>query len=209
MPYGQLKRYNELPKYETKQYSQQVRTNVVNEAIKQYPILKNIDFKFAFTPKQKSIGGIEFWPAGETGTSNYPRPKEIPQGQIGVQIFNDTVRPIDVLGDIASHHMIYTDPVMKNLYGKFINSMTPEQKNKLRMDYEYSIKNHNERRPFEQWAEISRLPGYFRGYTFGQWPDDFNSKVFTKDQIKLFDEVRSYLGITNLPSLQKNNLGQK
>ena len=188
--------------------NQRIPKGVVEEAIEQYPILKNIGIKssYSYNPKQKVYGGLEFWPADETGTSDYPRPKEIPTGQIGVQIFNkDNVRPIDVLGDVASHHMIYNDPTMKQYYNQFLDSMTPAQKERLKGDYQHAVENQGEKRPFEQWAEISRLPGYFRGYTFDQWPEDFTSKVFTEDQIKLFDEVRSYLG---LPA-KKTSLYQK
>lgn len=41
----------------------------------------------------------------------------------------------------------------------------------------------------------TRLPAYFRGYTFDQWPSDFTSKVFTPEQIQIFDNVRKYLGV--------------
>jgi hypothetical protein len=170
--------------------------NVFEQAVRQYPILQKLGVKGVYTGGTGKYGDIESWQPGEPGIAGYERPKDIPLDTFGVQVFGGgKTKPIDVLADVASHHLINTDPEIKGYYQEFKSSLTLEQKEKLQRDYQYDKENSGETRPFDQWAEQSRLPAFFRGYTFKQWPDDFNKKVFTPDQIKLFDKVRKYLGV--------------
>lgn len=164
--------------------------NIVAQAKKEFPVLSGLDIMYKTTPKANS-GFLEFWPGDESGTPEYPRPKEFPLGKAGVEIYDLNTRPIDVMGDVASHQLIYTDPKMKGYYQQFTQSMTPEQRARLQAQYEWAQKNENEQRPFEQWADRSGLPGYFRGYPFQQW--DKADELYTPEQIKMFDEMMVYL----------------
>jgi len=170
------------------------KQSVVDQAVNQYPILKNLN-----VVGQQSIGQqpykLEFWPPGETGSQDYQRPQNIPINSIGVQIFDKSVTPKDVLADITSHYLINNDKTVKNLYNQFKSSITKDQQERLKNDYKWAQTNENESRPYNQWLEQTRLPAYFRGYTFDQWPNDFNQKVFTKEQFKIFDKLRNYLGV--------------
>ncbi len=167
---------------------------VVERAKKKFPILGKLNVKGVESIGQQDYM-LEFWNENDSGSEEEPRPEGIPQGSIGVQIFDKKTKPIDVLADVTSHYLVNNDPTVKKLYNQFKNSLTPEQEERLKKDYEWAKKNEGETRPFEQWKEQVRIPAYFRGYTFKQWPDSFNKKVFTKDQIELFNKVRNYLGI--------------
>jgi hypothetical protein len=95
------------------------------------------------------------------------------------------------MGDVASHHLRYTDPVVKRAYDQFEQSLTPEQNARLKEQYQYAKKNEGETRPFDQWREHSGLPGYFRGYAFQQW--DQPEQLYTPEQLKSFDAMMNYL----------------
>lgn len=155
-----------------------------------YPILNKHNLRFTRNNRE-NMGFLEFWPADETGTPERPRPKDIPVGEIGVELLSEKTRPIDVLGDVVSHHLVNVDPTLNAYYKKFEESLTDEQKNRLKSQYRWAIEKEGETRPFEQWYQRSGLPGYFRGYAFEQWerPEEF----YTKSQMKMFDEMMGYL----------------
>ncbi len=169
--------------------------NSVQAAVAQFLALRNLGLHSAV-----SLGAepykLEFWDKADPGSVKEPRPDSIPLGAIGVELFNKHVKPISVLADVASHYMIHTDPTMKRYYQQFLKSVTPEQLARTHTDYKWAQKNLGETRPYAEWLQKTRLPAYFRGYTFGQWPEDFTSRVFNKQQIELFDQVRKYLGVT-------------
>lgn len=174
--------------------------NVIDQAINQYPILKQMGLTGVMTNAPGKYGGIESWPAGETGEPGYERPKELPLNQFGVQVFSSggvggPIKPIDVLADAVSHNLVKTDPQLKKYYGNFIDSLTEQQYRKLEQDYAYDVNKYQEKRPLFDWATQSRLPAYFRGYTFNQWPDEWNKQFYTPDQINILNKTRDYLGI--------------
>jgi len=169
--------------------------DVGQAAVSKYPILAKYQLKSVV-----SLGAqpykLEFWEPNDPGNSVEPRPEEIPMDSIGVQIFSDTVRPIDVLADVVSHYMRIHDPQMKDYYQQFVDSLTPEQKDRLKTDYVWAQKHEvTSPPPYDIWVQRVRLPAYFRGYTFRQWKNSFNRKVFTTNQIALFNKVRIYLGL--------------
>lgn len=174
------------------------REKVIEQAKQRYKVLREMGLVGVYTDAPGKYGDIEAWPPEEAGTADYKRPEGIPLEKFGVQVFNSgKTKPIDVLADVASHHLVYTDPTMIGYYQQFKDSLTQQQKNGFKEDYQHAIKYEGETRPFDTWLEVSRLPTYFRGYTFNQWPEEFTSKVFTPDQIKLFNQVRDYLGVNN------------
>lgn len=163
---------------------------LMQQAQAQYPILQGLGLQYKYNPGGGQ-GFLEFWPGDEPGTPTSPRPKEFKPGQLGLEVFDPKTRPIDILGDVVSHHLINTDPIVKDYYEQFKSSMTPEQQYRLRDQYQYAQKYEQERRPFAQWKERSGLPGYFRGYAFQQWENA--EELYTPDQIKLFDAMTTYL----------------
>jgi hypothetical protein len=160
------------------------------QALQQYPILRDFGVVGGYG---KGPGYMEFWPPGEGGGPNTPRPDYLPMDKPGVEVRSSDARPIDVLGDVVSHHMVYEDPTIKQHYQDFKDSLTPDQMDRLQRQYNHAVQNSGEDRSYEEWADRSGIPGYFRGYAFKQWPDDFNQIAYTPEQRQKFDQMMSYL----------------
>jgi hypothetical protein len=163
---------------------------VTQRAQEEFPVLGGLGLSYVENPKE-GAGYLEFWPAGEPGTLPYPRPQGIPQGKAGVEVRSSQTRPIDVMGDVASHHMIEADPYVKGYYKDFEKSLEPWQRERLREQYEYSRQHFGEDRSFDAWLEMSGLPGYFRGYPFDQWEDP--ARMYTPGQMEGLDDMMAYL----------------
>lgn len=175
--------------------------NLMDQAKTQYPILNNYDIKYKEN-FGRGQGYLESWPPGETGSTELPRPSEFGANDFGLEVYDKTTRPIDILGDVVSHHLVNVDPVLKNTYKNFISSIEPWQENILKEQYSHAKEKYGENRPFDDWKEISGLPAYFRGYPFQQW--DNSEHLYTKDQIKNLDEMMKY--VANKPSSQNYTL---
>lgn len=166
--------------------------NLLDQAKQQYQVLRNMDIAYADNP-QEGKGYLEFWPPNEPGAPESPRPQSIPLGKPGVEVYRGDTRPIDILGDVVSHHLINTDPKISSYYDKFRQSLNPSQQTILKEQYLHARDREGERRPYDQWLTMSGLPSYFRGYAFQQWPQQNIDKYYTPEQIKMFDEMGSYL----------------
>lgn len=150
-------------------------------------------------PNEKMIkdAGLESWPIGEEG-GEIPRPRGLPISRGGIQINPERlVSAKDAVGDWAGHIANNPDeptfdPKLADIYSRFVQSLDPKF---LKDRYEYDVANEGENRPFATWASSSGIPALFRGYTFDQWPDEFNNKVFTAKQKRIMDEARSHLGM--------------
>ena len=158
----------------------------VEQAETEYPILAETGVAYSLHPKAGSRK-LEFWPSDEIGEANSPRPSEIPMGKPGVEILDSTVRPIDILGDVVSHHLVKSDPAMKAYYEQFTGSLQPDQRTRLREQYQYAQEHEGEVRPYETWEAMTGLPGYFRGYPFQQWTD--TDVLYTDAQRAMLDAM--------------------
>jgi hypothetical protein len=169
----------------------------------QYPYLQDKNLRVAYNPDRKQ-GMLEFYPPQEVGSEQYPRPEQFPIDKFGVDIRSPMTRPIDVLGDYVSHYGIYTDPVLMASYKEIEKSLTGEQKDFLKRQYEdykrgYFINEsgdkvslgEKEKGTFEEWLDRSGLPGFYRGNIFNQWED----KYYTPRQLELFKKAKQYLGV--------------
>lgn len=165
--------------------------NVFQQAVNQYPIIGKHGIKSKDSHGARD-GYLEFWPPGETGSPEYPRPKEFGDSP-GVEIYREDTTPLDVLGDVTSHWLIDKDPIVSKYYSDFQSSLTPDQRARLRGQYEHAKQNFGEARQYEDWEKVSGMPGYFRGYPFKQWPDDFNKKAYSPEQMKSLDAMMQYL----------------
>lgn len=159
-----------------------------------YPYLADKDIAYKYSPKE-GRGFLEFYDPQEPGSPEYPRPKELPLGKVGIEVFDPKTKPIDILADYVSHYGVEKDPYLSELYKQFSSSMNPAQRQRLQEQYKYYQEHpeYKEQRPYEQWEKASGMPGYFRGYTFNQW--DNPQDKYTAQQIQLLDQVRKYLGI--------------
>lgn len=169
-----------------------VNPDIWAQAMQQYPAIRNLGINHVITI-QPNHGYLEYWPPGETGAPDFPRPKDLPANAPGLQILRQDTKPADVAGDITSHYLVSHDPVIKQYYHSFVSSLTDSQRQKLKDDYKYAQDKEGEKRPFNEWATTTRLPAYFRGYAFQQWPQSFNDQFYTKDQKSMFDNMMKYL----------------
>ena len=167
-------------------------TTLLSKAEEQFPYLKGKNINVVVNPNSKIGGKLEFYNEEEEGAGDTPRPKEIPLGQIGIEVRDTNIRPIDVLGDYVSHYAVYNDPKLKPLYNQFIKTI-PERQQRER--YNYAVNNFGEDRPYKVWKEMAGDPGMFRGYVFDQFPKEEFDKIYSPDQIALLNKVKEYLGI--------------
>jgi len=177
-----------------KQQDQSIGESLFEASKEQFPYLADKNLAFKYSPGS-GRGFLEFYGPDEEGSPEYPRPKEIPMGQVGVEVFDPKTRPMDILADYVSHYGVEQDPYLKERYQQFISSFTPEQLQRLQEQYQYAQQHPDfkESRPYEQWAASSGIPAYFRGYTFDQWKD--SQDIYTPQQLDLLNQVRQYLGI--------------
>jgi hypothetical protein len=159
----------------------------------QYPALSDVQFGLVNTPSANSDGNmLESWPQGEPGAPDYPRPAGLPINEFGVQVFDQGTTPRDLAADIVSHYLVNTDPHLSPDYQAFVDSFnTPEGQDRLRQDYSWARQNAGERRPMREWAVTDRIPAYFRGYVFDQWPG--SGKSFSPEQLAALDRMKAYV----------------
>jgi len=165
------------------------------QAQKEYPYLANKDIAFKYSPNPADERMLEFYHPEET-----ERPQYMPAGKVGIEVFSPKASPLDILADYVSHYAVGTnaqgqpiDPKLQALYQQFQNQLSPAT---LPDRYYYHVKNLGETRPYEQWLESTGLPELFRGYTFKQFgPEEEAKKMYTPEQLKTLDQVRSYLNV--------------
>lgn len=169
---------------------------LMDQTKQEFPILNKYDIQYKFVPGGRSGSEdsmLESWPPGETGAEDFKRPGEFPVGKFGVEVFDPKTRPLDVLADVVSHHLINVDPKIKQFYSDFVSSITPHQEEILKDQYQYAKEREGEKRSFDQWKKMSGLPAFFRGYPFQQWPAEFNQHSYTSTQRAKLDEMMAYL----------------
>ena len=165
--------------------------DVFAQAKTQWPVLNNPNIYYKYTPRSgENVPYLEAYPPGEGGAPDSPRPSQFPMDKYGIEVYKQTTRPIDVLGDVVSHFLRNTDPTVKKYYSDFERSLTPDQTARLHQQYQYETQR-GEKRPYDEWYQQSGLPAYFRGYAFQQWPDAH--KYYTQDQIQMFNQMMQYL----------------
>ena len=167
---------------------------LLETAQKEYPYLSGKDIAYKYSP-QEGRGFLEFYDPQETGSPENPRPKELPLGKVGIEVFDPKTKPIDILADYVSHYAVEQDPYLAKQYEQFAKLMGPEQRQRLQEQYQYYQQHpdYKEQRPYQEWEKASGMPGYFRGYTFNQWPD--SAKMYTPEQLNTLNAVKKYLGI--------------
>lgn len=165
---------------------------VWEQAQHDYPRLRSLPVDYLRTPRA-GAEKLEAWPPGEIGTPARPRPRQFAGDRYGVEVYSQHVRPIDILGDVVSHFMVNTDPTIKDIYNRFGRSLTSQQRDRLRSQWQWSQHHEHERRPFDQWLTAAGLPAYFRGHAFQQWPEQQTRGWYTSEQLQMFDQMMEYL----------------
>lgn len=156
--------------------------SIADQAYEKYPKLKDYGFNFiAPTDGAKSDGRyLETYPADERDN---PMP-----GKPTIQQFDPSMTGEDFMGETL-HILPKIDPYVGAIRQQFIDSMTLPQRQKLMDQYDYAKKNFGEKRPYDQWENMSGTDAWFRGHLTGQFPDD----VYEPAQLQMFDNLRNYL----------------
>lgn len=157
------------------------------QAMRAYPAMRDMGLQYKQSP-QTNDNILEYWPQGETGDTDYPRPPEFDINRPGIELYGNKASALDVLGDAVSHGLRETDPVIHKYYEDFQKSLTQKQNTMLGSQYD-EARAQGETRPFTEWVETAGLPALFRGYAFKQWPED----IYTTHQKKKFDTMMQYL----------------
>jgi hypothetical protein len=165
--------------------------SLMDQAKQQYPILNNYDIGYKYSEGRAPFM-LESWgPGMSESIPGVNRPKEFPNDKLGIEVFDPKTKPIDILGDVVSHHLVKTDPKIKGMYEDFTKSIEPWQEDILHEQHEYAKKSYGEDQSYEDWKNVAGLPAYFRGYPFKQW--DNSENMYTKDQMKNLDGMMNYL----------------
>jgi hypothetical protein len=197
------KRYMELKRQASdgvKKNSNVSAGNVVDQAVAKYPKLKSLNPAGLMSTDTEDNGNmLEHWSPGDMGTSKRPRPKELPTDRVGIQVFNSKTTPDDVAGDIVSHRLVNTDPKISGTYKQFKESLTPKQKEFLRGDYDWEVKETKKSGsdappPFNEWLDRVGAPAALRGYAFNQY-DARTQKGFgyTDEQKGYLNKIKNYV----------------
>ena len=163
--------------------------NKYDTAKKMYPILKNYPYNIVETLDENSPYYLEHFPPEEVGSLENPRPKNLPIGEYGLQIFKD-VRPEDIAGDIISHHIINKDKYLSKKYEEFKKLISKED---MLNRYNYHKNNLGENRDFNNWSERTGYPELLRGYVFNQFDKKTKDNLYTLEQKKVLDSIKNYI----------------
>ena len=167
---------------------------LLEQARSLYPYLRGANLSLVETPDRMDDRKLEYWAPGDAGWDwrgkHYDRPPELPSDTHGIQVFHDT-RPIDILADYVSHAAVNNDPILRDLYKQFSNSVSEDT---MKDRYAYHRDQRGETRPYQEWKDATGLPELFRGYTFDQFGDGA-SALYTQKQLDILDKVKSHLGI--------------
>lgn len=165
-------------------------TKLYNDALAQYPFIA------AHAPTVvlgKGDGYAETYPIGETGkplgNGMFSRPDSLPINKLGIEIYKPSeFTAKDLVGEV-----LHGDPVANETRAKLLESLTPEQLDKLKfhaLDYEESIKQGMP----EELALNNLADSALRGYVLNQFPDEVNKDIgYNKQQKELFKSLEDYM----------------
>ena len=169
----------------------------LSRVLKEWPRLQQYDWNVIDSTRTApdDMRRIEFYPPEE---SRNPAP-----GRPTVEVFDPRLRGEALSGPLAGdmlHYLPKVDPAWKKLRQSFSNSLTPRQREIDQRAYQTHQQQFDEKRPFEQWMDISRLDQYLgvglRGPVEGS---DWSTDDYTPQQHDILKKMRQHLE-TPLPS---------
>ena len=168
--------------------------NIWKKTVESYPVMKDVDFSYKPAGVVQPEGaGIETYGVKETD-----RPTHLPLGKVGIGAWSSQdLTPEGLVGDYLSHHLVYNDPRISEMYKQFQaqTMANPQGLEFLKELYREATEDRGERRPYNEWLEVSGWPQYLRGYVSRQFTPENYSKVYSPEQIKLMDQMRQMVGL--------------
>ena len=162
---------------------------VLQGVYQKYPALKQHGFQVGYGSGINNTGGggLEFFPPDEEFN---PFPG-VPYIEVYDRDLEGKNLEKAIFGD-ALHYLPQVDKEFSELRDQFFRTLTPEQKDVDKRAYEYYQENHGEKRPFDQWFDVSRKDAYLRGYLA---PDERNewAGAYTPSQTRILEAMKQLL----------------
>lgn len=156
------------------------------------PMLASARAKYPFIgsdvvaiPKTGGGFGSEGWPAGETGDSNYPRPKQIPLNSPGIEY-----DPNGNIDDLAGE-VLHTDKFANDMRDQLAKTFSPDQINYL----SHEALDYGAGTDTPQDVKLRNgTDSFIRGALLNQWPAKSVTRMNLSDeQQTLIDNLKKYM----------------
>ena len=165
--------------------------SLMRKAMQDYPFLSQHKPVVITNPDQ-GFGFAQTYSPEETGKplgdGTFSRPKELPMGQLGIEIYRpDAFTHHDLAGEV-----LHVDPYAREISDKLAKTWSPEQLKNLRehaLDYQATL---DEGRP-EADAVRNATDSAVRGYAVNQWPEEVNTSFeYQPVQRALLESLKNY-----------------
>ena len=165
--------------------------SLMRKAAQEYPFLSQHK-PIVITNPDQGFGFAQTYAPEETGRpmgdGTFSRPKELPMGQLGIEIY----RPNEFDHHALAGEVMHVDPYAREVSDKLAKTWTPDQLKTLRehaLDYQATL---DEGRP-EADAVRNATDSALRGYVVGQWPEEVNTSLkYEPVQRALLESLKSY-----------------
>lgn len=164
--------------------------SLYQQAIAEYPFI--VSHAPVLTMGQGE-GYAETYPIGETGaplpTGGFSRPPSLPINKIGIEVY----KPNEFTYKDLAGEVLHGDPVANQVREQLLNSLTPEQLDKLKfhaLDYEQSLKLGMP----EELALRNLADSALRGYVLNQFSEEVNKDIgYNEKQKELLKGLEEYM----------------
>lgn len=166
--------------------------SLMRKAMQDYPFLGQHK-PVVITNAGQGEGFAETYPPDETGRpmgdGTFSRPKELPMGQIGIEIYRpDAFTHHDLAGEV-----LHIDPFSREISDKLAKTWSPEQLKNLRehaLDYQVTLDEGRS----EADAVRNATDSAIRGYVVNQWPEEINTSFnYQPVQKGLLESLKNYV----------------
>ncbi len=158
------------------------------KAAKDYPFISQHN-PMVFMGADPSRDYAETWPTMEEGGPDRPRPKNLPLGRVGVEVF----RPDSFGASDLAAELLHVDPVANTTRAQMLKMLTPAQIARLKQearDYQSTL----DRGQGEESAMRNAMDSALRGYAMQQWPAEANQAMgYTPAQLQMLDALKRYV----------------
>ena len=167
-------------------------SDLLSQATQAYPFIQRHN-PAVIVNENGGEGYAETYPKGETGAplegGGFSRPKELPIGRVGVEIYKpDEFNHHSLAGEIL-HDDPYANEIRDKLSKTWSEQQLPELKH-MALDYGTSIKQGQS----EDRAIQNATDSAMRGYVVGQWPTENNDRLgYNPEQMQLLNNLQNYM----------------